>query len=128
MFWIKKSYFLVIGAPKYAISTLCIIFYANISRTGKKVRHFKASFATTVISKSKWKKCDFSHFSHLNKKGTSDFVYFVFFYHIPSWQPSGVRGVWGEWFLSATKKSYILADFTVKTFAILKVSLLGNYL
>ena len=128
MFWIKKSYFLVIGAPKYAISTLCIIFYAYISRTGKKVRHFKASFATTVISKSKWKKCDFSHFSHLNRKGTSDFVYFVFFYHIPSWQPSGVRGVWGEWFLSATKKSYILADFTVKTFAISKVSLLGNYL
>ena len=82
MFWIKKSYFLVIGAPKYAISTLCIIFYAYISRTGKKVRHFKASFATTVISKSKWKKYDFSHFSNLNKKDTSDFVYFVFFFII----------------------------------------------
>ena len=128
MFWIKKPYFLVIGAPKYTISTLDIIFHAKISRTGKKVRHFKASFPITVISRSKSKKSDFSHFSHLNKKRTSDFVYFVFFYHMPSWQPSGVRGVWGEWFLSATKKSYILADFTVKTFAISKVSLLGNYL
>ena len=128
MFWIKKSYFLVIGAPKYAISTLYIIFYANISRTGKKVRHFKASFAITVISRSKSKKSDFSHFSHLKKKRTSDFVYFVFFYHIPSWQPSGVRGVWGEWFFFGHLESYILADFTVKTLAISKVSLLGNYL
>ena len=128
MFWIKKSYFLVIGAPKYAISTLDIIFHAKISRTGKKVRHFKASFAITVISKSKSKKCDFSHFSHLNKKDTSDFVYFVFFYHIPSWQPSEIRGVWGEWFFLGHKESYILADFTVKTLAISKLSLLGNYL
>ena len=128
MFWIKKSYFLVIGAPKYTISTLDIIFHAKISRTGKKVRHFKASFVITVISRSKSKKCDFSHFSHLNKKRTSDFVYFVFFYHIPSWQPSEIRGVWGEWFFFGHLESYILADFTVKTLAISKVSLLGNYL
>ena len=101
MFWIKKSYFLVVGAPKYTISTLDIIFHAKISRTGKKVRYFKASFAITVISRSKSKKSDFSH---LNKKSTSDIVYFVIFNHIFSWQPSGVRGVWGNGFFSATLK------------------------
>ena len=125
MFCIKKSCFLVIGVPKYVISPLYLIFHANIFRAGKKVWHSKASFAITVISRSKSKKGDFSH---LNKKYTSDFVYFVVFYHISSWQPSGVSWDTGKWIYLNRLENHILADFNVKNLTISKLSLLVNYL
>ena len=125
MFCIKKSCFLVIGVPKYEISTLYIINHANMCRTGKKVRHFQASLSIRVISRSKSKKCDFSH---LNKKYTSDFLYFVVFYHNSSWQPSGVSWDTGKWIYLNRLENHILADFNVKNLTISKLPLLVNYL
>ena len=73
----------------------------------------------------KSKKCDFSH---LNKKYTSDFLYFVVFYHISSWQPSGVSWDTGKWIYLNRLENHILADFNVKNLRISKLPLLVNYL
>ena len=91
----------------------------------KKVRHFQASLSIRVISRSKSKKCNFSH---LNKKYTSDFLYFVVFYHISSWQPSGVSWDTGKWIYLNRLENHILADFNVKNLTISKLPLLVNYL
>ena len=78
------------------------------SKEGKKVSQFQAFLVATVISglwPKKWVFCP------KHKNATPDFTYFVVFYHISSWEPSGVRGETGKWIYFERPKNHILVEF-----------------
>ena len=81
------------------------------SKEGKKVSQFQAFLVATVISglwPKKWVFCP------KHKNATPDFTYFVVFYHISSWEPSGERGETGKWIYFECTQNHILVDFNEK--------------
>ena len=67
-FWFENQLFLKQGVPQYVVSKFCIIFYANMTKKGKKVEHFKVLLAISVIFRLKRKN---SVFPQKLKKTTS---------------------------------------------------------
>ena len=96
----------------YSVGPFSSCLTQKCSKEGKKVSQFQAFLVATVISglwPKKWVFCP------KHKNATPDFTYFVIFYHISSWEPSGVRGRQGNGFILNTLKITFWLISTRKT-------------